>query len=106
MTDTFFIKRGDTSPAIRFALEPVATILTGATVRFKMRMRGGAQVSDAAAQIVMATGTPTVQYDWMPADTAEAGQFEAEFEVTYPDGAIETFPNAGFIPVRVSEDVR
>jgi hypothetical protein len=106
MTDTFFIKRGDTAPAIRFALEPVATVLTGATVRFLMRVRGGAQVAEGLAQIVTATGTPTVQYNWTAADTVEAGQFEAEFEVTYPDGAIETFPNAGFIPVRVGEDVR
>ncbi len=106
MTDTFFIKRGDTLPAIRFALEPATTVLTGASVRFLMRVRGGAQVTEGVAQIVTATGTPTVQYDWTAEDTAEAGQFEAEFEVTYPDGAVETFPNAGFIPVRISEDVR
>ena len=106
MTDTFFIKRGDTSPAILFALEPVSTVLTGTAVRFLMRVRGGEQVTDGMAQIVTPTGAPTVQYDWTVEDTAQAGQFEAELEVTYPDGAIETFPNAGFIPVRIGEDVR
>ncbi len=106
MIDTFFIKRGDTSPAIRFVLEPATTDLTGASVRFLMRVRGGAQVTDGTAQIVADAGAPTVQYDWAADDTAQAGQFEAEFEVSYPDGAIETFPNAGFIPVRVGEDVR
>ncbi len=106
MIETFYIKRGDTSPAIRFLLEPSTTVLSGAVVRFKMRLRNGALVADAAALVIAATGAPSVQYDWTAADTAEAGQYEAEFEVTYADGAIETFPNAGFIPVRISEDVR
>ena len=106
MSETFFIKRGDTSPAIRYALEPADTNLTGAAVRFQMRVRGGVQVLDAGAAVIAAIGTPTVQYDWVPADTATAGQFEAEFRVVYADGTIETFPNCGFITVRIAEDVR
>ena len=103
--DTFYIKRGDTSPAIRYALEPATVVLTGATVRFQMRARNGAVLMDAAALVVTATGTPTVEYSWQAGDTATAGLYEAEFRVTYADGKIETFPNDGFIPVRVNEDV-
>jgi hypothetical protein len=106
MNETFFIKRGDTSPAVRYALEPLDTNLTGATVRFQMRTRGGAQVLDAPAQVITATLTPTVQYAWQPSDTATAGQFEAEFRILYADASIETFPNSGFISIRVAEDVR
>ena len=101
----FTIKRGDTSPAIRFALEPETVVLTGATVRFQMRARNGAVLMDVAALVVTATGTPTVEYSWQAGDTATAGLYEAEFRVTYADGKIETFPNEGFIPVRVNEDV-
>ena len=104
--DAFYIKQGDTSPAIRFALEPASVVLTGATVRFQMRARGGATIIDAAAVVVTATGTPTVEYSWQAGNTANAGLFEAEFRVTYSDGRIETFPNAGFIPIRVSEDIQ
>ncbi len=106
MIDTFHIKRGDTSPAIRYLLEPATTDLTGASVRFQMRPRGGAQVIDAPAVVVVALGTPTVQYDWAPDDTMAAGQYEAEFRVLHADGAIETYPNATFIAVRIAEDVR
>jgi hypothetical protein len=67
--ETFYIKRNDTSPAIRYALDPATVDLTGATVRFQMRARNGAMVLDAAAAIVTATGTPTVQYGWQPLDT-------------------------------------
>ena len=103
--DTFYIKRGDTSPAIRYALDPATVVLTGATVRFQMRARNGAVLMDVAALVVTATGTPTVEYSWQAGDTATAGLYEAEFRVTYADGKIETFPNDGFIPVRVNEDV-
>ena len=106
MTETFFIKRGDTSPAIRYLLDPATTVLSGATVRFQMRERGGAQVIDAPALVITATGQPTVQYNWLTADTVTAGQFEAEFRVVYTDGTIETFPNSGYIAVRITEDVR
>ena len=106
--ETFYIKRGDTSPAIRYALSPTTVVLTGATVRFQMRARrsrGGATVIDAVAVVVTATGTPTVEYQWQAGNTANAGIFEAEFQVTYADGRNETFPNDGFISVKVSEDV-
>lgn len=34
------------------------------------------------------------------ARNAAAGAFEAEFEVTYADGGVQTFPNVGFIQAR------
>lgn len=101
------LKRGDTSPALRYALLPASVILTGATVVFNMRPEGGgaAKVSRASAVIEVATGTPTVRYNWMPADTDTDGSFEAEFEVTYVDGTRETFPGEGFIPIVIKEDI-
>lgn len=102
----FFIKMGDTSPSLLFDLLPSTVDLTGATVRFSMRTRAGTVVvSRASAAIVTATGTPRVRYDWQPGNTATPGLHEAEFEVTYAGGAVETFPNFGFIAVQVSGDV-
>ena len=102
MSDTFYIKRGDTSPALRYALEPVVG-LVGASVQFQMRMRDGATIIDAPCAILEGS---MVEYGWSASDTAEAGLFEAEFRVTYADGAVETFPNNGFLKVRIAEDVR
>ena len=106
MTETFYIKRGDTSPSIRLSLEPATVTLIGAEVTFQMRLRGGAQVIDVPAVIESFLGTPTVRYDWRPSDTATAGLFEAEIRVRYANGLIETFPNSGFVLVRIGEDVR
>lgn len=103
--EPFFIKRGDTSPALRYALDPATVDLTGASVLFQWRQRGSATVNSRAASIVTPTGTPTVQHTWQASDTAVAGLFEGEFRVTYAGGAIETFPNLGFIDIRIGEDV-
>ena len=84
---TFSIKRGDTSTALRYALKPTSVDLTGASVVFNMR----GSVDRAPARIVTAT-PPVVEYEWQVGDTAATGLRPAEFEVTYPDGGIETFP--------------
>ncbi|MCF1707871.1 hypothetical protein L0V05_03465 [Tabrizicola sp. J26] len=102
MSGTFYIKRGDTSPALRFALEP-AVGLVGASVQFQMRLRGGATIIDAPCNVLDAS---VVEYNWAASDTADDGVYEAEFRVTYADGAIETFPNNGFLTVRIAEDIR
>lgn len=101
----FTIKRGDTSPALRFALLPDSVSLAGAMVRFQMRARGGATVIDRPANILSVFAPAVVAHRWVSGETDQAGRFEAEFRVTYLDGTIETFPNLGFIEVFVIEDV-
>ena len=101
----FTIKRGDTSPALRFALLPDSVSLAGATVRFQMRARGGPTVIDRRAEIQSLFEPAVVAHRWAPGETDQAGRFEAEFRVTNMDGTVETFPNLGFIEVFVTEDV-
>lgn len=104
MAETFIIKRGDTSPAIRYSLAP-AVDLAGASVAFQMRARQGTIITNATA-VIDSFDPPIVRYSWTPEDTETAGNFQAEFVVTYGDGSIETFPNVGFIAVVIGEDVR
>ena len=104
---SFHIKQGDTSPSLVYALSPTSVVLSGATVVFNMRNRstGVVAVSRAAAVIVTATGTPTVRYDWAAGDTATAGTYDGEFEVTYSDLSVETFPNASNITIVIAGDI-
>lgn len=104
---SLILKRGDTSPALRYALLPASVILTGATVVFNMRPEDGVtpKVLRAAAVVETATGTPTVRYNWAAVDTDTAGRFQGEFEVTYVDGAVETFPSEGYITIEITEDI-
>jgi hypothetical protein len=107
MSELFNIKRNDTGPSIAGILERpsgTAVNISGATVRFKMRDASKASVVNAVATVFDGSAG-SVRYDWDAADTEDAGLFEAEWEVTYSDSTIETFPNDGFIPVYITEDI-
>lgn len=100
------IKQNDTGPAIAAILkdgDKAVVDLTGATVRFHLKRNGTIKV-DAAATIDDA-GAGEVSYAWQAADTDEAGPHFCEFEVTFADGRIETFPNDSDVPVLVSPDI-
>lgn len=104
---TFYIKRNDTAPPFRAILKDGdgdIVNVTGATVRFHMNKRDGTAVVNAAATINSATAGD-VEYNWDAADTALAGIYNAEFEVTYANTTVETFPNKGYEEVRVTEDL-
>ena len=90
----FYIKRGDTSPSLLYR---VSANLAGATAVFNLRgvlSRQPATIQD-----------DTLRYDWDATDTSAPGIYEAEFEVTYADGSVETFPNNSFITVKITGDI-
>ena len=104
----FYIKQNDTQPAFQAILEDgggVPINLDGATVRFHMRSIGTKVVKvDESASVISAVGG-IVRYTWAAGDTDTIGSFQAEFEVTYPDDSIETFPNDGYIRVEILDDI-
>jgi hypothetical protein len=105
---TFYIKENDTVPSIRATLQNGsgnAVDLIDATVRFHMRAIGGNSAAVDAAATVVNAASGLVQYDWEAADTADVGSFQAEFEVTYSDGTVETFPSDGYIRVEIIDDI-
>jgi hypothetical protein len=104
-TIQFSIKRGDMLPSIRMAFFPETISLDGASVLFKMRRIRGEVLIDRAATIITNT-PPVVQYDWQTSDTQESGKFEAEWEVTYPGGLVETFPKDSYLIINIYPDIR
>ena len=104
----FTIKQNDTSPAMLATLKDAddnPVDLTGASIRFHMRKVGSTTVKvDADATIVDDDGGQ-VRYTWVAADTDTVGAYQAEFEVTFTGGGIETFPNNGFILVEITDDI-
>jgi len=105
---SFKIKENDTTPSLRASLlngsgDPVDLI--GTTVRFYMRLMGSNSTTIDASASVISEENGIVQYDWVDGDTADVGSYQAEFEVTYADGNIETFPNANYIGVEIIDDI-
>lgn len=98
---TFYIKQNDTRPALYAQLLQDGSVidLTGCTVKLAIR---GLPLRDVD---ITDAETGNVRYDWIAADTANAGIYEAEFEVTFPDGSVQTFPNNGYITIVITEEV-
>lgn len=99
------IKRNDTRDAIKATLsnESGPVDLTGATVRFLMS-KGSTVKVDRQAEIQDAVnGIVWMVFD--QGDTDETGTFKAEFEVTFSDARIETFPNDSFILINIINDL-
>ncbi len=107
------MKMGDNAGSIAITCEDDnedAVDIENADVLFKMRLiSGGAVVQELAENLQVGDGTDgslgMVEYAWNIVLPTEAGLWHAEFEVTYADGHIQTFPNTGFISVNVTEDL-
>ena len=103
----FRIKQNDTSPSLEATLSDANLVpvnITAATVMLHMKAIGGDVVLDEQMTITDAEGG-VVQYDWQAGDTATVGTYYVEFEVTYSDGSIETFPNTGSLPLVITREM-
>lgn len=104
----FTIKQNDTAPSLKATLKDgsgTVIDLTNATVRFHMKAVGATTTKvDRATSVTDATNG-VVQYNWQPADTDTAGSYYAEFEVTYSDGTIETFPNNSNLSISIRAEI-
>jgi len=104
------IKRHDTAvlPRMR-ALDDGGTPLdlTSATVVYTLRNRatGALAVERGAVTLANQTTNPgEAYYVWRPGDTDTAGEYEEEWEITYPDTRKETLPVRSKVLVTILED--
>jgi hypothetical protein len=103
----YTVKQGDTLPPLRGSLydaDGTLVDLAGATVTFTMGAQPGTPTVAAAATIVDAANG-VVEYNWVAADTAIAGNFFGEFQVVFANGSIETFPNDTYIAILVKAEL-
>jgi hypothetical protein len=105
----YVLRQGDSGQTITSVCtdeDGAAVNISGATVRFLMApLTGGDAVLAATAQNENGTNQGQVSYEWEDTDSAMAGHFIAEFEVTFGGGAVVTFPNAGYIVVQITEQI-
>jgi hypothetical protein len=104
MSGIFQLKRNDTSPALLYELDRAVNLIA-ASVVFNMKEPDGTVVVNRAAGSVESSDPPVLRYNWDPEDSAAAGVYLGEFEVTYADSTVETWPNEGFIEVTIDEDI-
>jgi hypothetical protein len=110
MATDFTIKQDDRLPEIQGTLmdsqvPPQVVNLTSCSVRFIMtnKVTGEKKVDQPATIVDASNGV--VKYAWAAIDTDEAGSYNAEFEVKFPDDRLETFPNDRYIQIKVKADL-
>jgi hypothetical protein len=105
---SFFWKRHDTSQ-IQAALKDetgAAVDLTGASVKFTMCAQGSntPKINAVTATIVTA-GSGIVGFKPISSQTDTSGLYNAEWQVTFGDGTVTTFPNNGNDTVTITDDL-
>lgn len=103
----FRYKQGDTYPPLRQTLTRSSGIpveLNASSVKFTMINENNRLVITDNANIIDAQ-RGIVEYQWKETDLSRHGAYFAEFEVTYSNGKVETFPNTGYIKIKVVPDL-
>jgi hypothetical protein len=97
--------QGDTAPdivaQIHDELTPSIPLdLTNCTVRFQMRKPDDKRFQVNAMATVTNASQGLVSYSWGPKDLGIDGEYDAQWQVTYPDLKVQTVAVANRILVR------
>ena len=106
---TFSIKQNYPRPILKAHLldaEELPVNLTAAAIEFHMRVYPAGTTKISAGSVTINDATQgKVQYSFSASDTNTADTYEAEFEVTFSDGTIQTFPTAPQATVTITDDI-
>lgn len=63
--------------------------LTGATVRFQMRLAMDRRFAVDAVAVVVDATAGQVRYDWQPGDLRTPGNYVSRWQITFVDNSVE-----------------
>ena len=79
--------------------------VTGASAKFHVaKLNSSSVITDAPATVTNGSAG-TVEHAWSASDTRSIVNFRGEFEVTFPAGLIETYPNSGYISIQITYNI-
>lgn len=119
----FLMKRGDLRPYLPAVLEkpkpgvanpnpasaadwePLVEIADATSINFVMRRKGDPAVVVKRPATIVDVASGAIEYHWQASDTAEAGEFEYEFEILWPGAEPQTVPVDGYYLLTIIEDI-
>lgn len=104
----FTIKQGDTAPVLYDSLtysDGTQVNLTGASVNLVVRQMTASNVAFNKSATIVTPTTGSVSYTFTSTDTATAGQYVANWIVTFSGGSQMTFPTVGELEITVEENL-
>lgn len=116
MSTVMTMKQHDTRPNVKATISRVpeggsstpVSLTEASKVFFIMRLKGKTDVDGYKIRAECSLLNPAageVEYEWDAEDTNTVGEFQAEFEVEWSDGGIETFPSDGYLTVNIEDDL-
>lgn len=109
MSDNFYIKQNDTAPSLEVVLTSSSgrakPMTEAASIAFNMSTEAGVNIVSLGTGTIVNSTKGIVAYTWQTGDTSNTGIHNAEFQVTYNNGQIETFPNSGYIKVIIKGEL-
>lgn len=104
---TYTIKKNDTYPSLSLVVKNNGTplnITAAASAKVIIKpTTGGAALTFTAAITDAVNGEVT--YVWQTGDTATAGVYDMEVEITWAAGGIQTFPNDSYESLEIKADL-
>jgi hypothetical protein len=113
-TADFVFKRHDTfPPLVRNLTQTINDVVTAVnlTTATTVKLIMTATLTDGSTATVTGTCALTdatggiVTYTWVTGDTIASGLYNAEYEITWNTGKIETIPNDGYFTVEIQDDL-
>lgn len=109
MADHYW-KQHDTSPSITDKITTASGgiptgSLSGATLKFVMRAVGSSTPVVNATAVIENPTNWTFRYDPISTDTAAAGEYQYEWELTFSGGRKQTFPDPGYNTITITADL-
>lgn len=105
----FYIGQNDTNPTldrILYDADGNVVVLDGSAIVFNLVRLDGTKVVTRGTAVQLGTGASSqARYAWVAGDTAVAGDHYGEFEVTFPGGTVQTFPQPKKILVRITAEL-
>lgn len=105
---TIHLKRNDARPLILILRDETgrAVDLTDAlSATFAMRQQAGPRLVETACSIPQDGRRGEIHVDFQAGDLSLAAIYDAEVEVTWNGGAVQTFPPAGHDTVVITPDI-
>lgn len=102
---TLILVQGDTAPDLSAILHAKGNVtqvlnLTNCSVRFQMRKEDDRRFTINNTADVISAPAGTVRYQWGPNDLAVPGDYQIQWEVTYPDAKVQTTEATEVLTVR------
>lgn len=117
------VKRHDTFPGLTILVEqenepaktwePIPNIRTATSITLILKSQDGKTLIEGLCTVLSesvanpATGNQATElgYVWAGGDTAVAGTYNAEIEINWGGGKIQSIPNEGYRQVVIAEDL-